>query len=293
MLEIANQYIESLLFVPDPLSKELGIWLLAIGRNIAKPEYDVKQRRHQRYTIHFVMQGQVELSYDQMSVVLGKGDSFCMFPGYSYAYKHVVGETPLKMVWITFNGPVSSTLVSKAGYTEAIPYLRQVMTKQLHEAMQQLFVPATNGFKRQLELQAALFRIFGCLTPSEESAVPANGPDYWIPKSIEYMKTHYMERINVQNVADYIGIHRVYLSKVFTKKVGMTPMRFLEQLKMEKAMELLRTTVYTVSEVALAIGYPDPYTFTHAFSRYYDSPPGKWRSISSDAEPQPSGAALE
>lgn len=286
MLETAMEFNEWVYFVPDAFAKKGGVWLLRVGHNIAKPEYNVLPRAIEWYNIHFIMQGQVELNYDRKQIVLNKGDAFCMFPGILYQYRQIIGEKPLKMLWISFDGIQSRTLLTKAGYKESAPYLKQVMTKELHHALQQLFVPPADGYKRHLELQSSLYRIFGCMTPAEESAIPYNGPAHWVPKSIEYMKTHYMERISVQDVAAYIGVHRAYLSKVFTEKVGMTPIRFLEKLKMEKAMELLRTTTYSINEIALTIGYPDPYTFTHAFSRYYGIPPGKWRKTNAGTKPE-------
>lgn len=277
MLENEKEFHETVYFVPDAFAKTSGVWLLRIGHNLAKPAYKVEPRVIEWYNIHFVMQGKVKLTYDQQEITLNQGDAFCLFPGIRCGYRYRPDEKPLKMMWISFDGNHSRTLLTKAGYKETAPYLKRVMTKELHHALQQLFVPPTDGFKRYLELQSSLYRIFGCMTPTEENDFPSIGPAHWIPKSIEYMKTHYMEHITIQDVSAYICVHRAHLSKVFTEKVGMTPVRFLEKLKMDKAMELLRTSTYTIKEIASTIGYPDPYTFTHAFSRYVGIPPAKWR----------------
>jgi AraC-like DNA-binding protein len=151
------------------------------------------------------------------------------------------------------------------------------MTKELQHVLEQLFIPPTEGFKRHLEQQAALYRIFSRIMPEDEPSAARTGTDYWVERSIEYMNTHYMDGISVQDVADYSSVHRGYLSKIFTQKVGMTPMRYLEKLRMEKARELLQTTAYTINEIGLTLSYPDPYTFTHAFSKYFGVPPGKLR----------------
>lgn len=279
MLEDEKEIQETLYFVPDTFAKTSGLWLLKVGHNLAKPAYRVKSRAIEWYNIHFVMQGKVELTFEKNKIVLSQGDAFCLFPGLRCGYRYIADEKPLKMLWISFDGILSRTLLTKSGYEETAPYLKQVMTKELHHALQQLLIPPIDGFKRYLELQSTLYRIFGIMTPAEESAPTSNGHAYWIPKSIEYMKTHYMERITIQDVSAYLCLHRAYFSKVFTDKVGMTPIRFLEKLKMEKAMELLRSSTFTIKEIASTMGYPDPYTFTHAFSRYYGIPPGKWRRM--------------
>jgi AraC-like DNA-binding protein len=277
MRETAFEFHETVYFVPDAFAKSGGVWLLRVGHNIAKPEYRIEPRNIAWYNIHFIMQGQLHMYYDHKQVLLNKGDAFCMFPGIHYKYGQGNGEKPLKMLWISFEGAQSHTLLTKAGFSESAPYLIQVMTKELHHTLQQMFVPPSEGYRRSLELQSVLYRAFSLMTPDEESAIPANGPAHWIPKSIEYMQTHYMERITVQDVSAYLSVHRAYLSKVFTEKVGMTPMRYLEKLKMDKALELLHITTHSIQDIAVMIGYSDPYTFTHAFSKYYGIPPGKWR----------------
>lgn len=277
MPENEKEIHETVYFVPDAFAKTSGVWLLKVGHNIAKPAYHVEPRVIEWYNIHFVMQGKVELTFDQNVILLNQGDAFCLFPGLKCGYRYRADEKPLKMIWISFDGIQSRSLLTKAGYKEEAPYVRQVMSDELHHALQQLFVPPHDGFKRFLELQFSLYRIFSFMTPAEESVAPSHGPAQWIPKSIDYMKTHYMERITIQDVSAHICVHRAHLSKVFTEKVGMTPARFLEKLRMEKAKELLRTSAYTIKEIASTIGYPDPYTFTHAFSRYCGVPPGKWR----------------
>ncbi|MDF2724752.1 MAG: transcriptional regulator, AraC family [Paenibacillus sp.] len=277
MRETAFEFHETVYFVPDTFVKSGGVWLLRVGHNIAKPEYAIEARKISWYNIHFIMQGQLIMHYDHNQVILNKGDAFCMFPGIYYKYGQVSGDKPLKMLWISFEGAQSHTLLTKAGFSESEPFLRQIMTKELHHTLQQLFVPPSEGYQRSLELQADFYRAFRLMTPDEESAIPSNGPASWVPKSIQYMQTHYMERVTVQDVSDYLSIHRAYLSKVFTEKVGMTPMRYLEKLKMDKALELLHISTHSIQDIAVMIGYSDPYTFTHAFSKYYGIPPGKWR----------------
>lgn len=279
MLETAKEFYETFYYVPDAFAKSGGVWLLRLGRNIAKPSYQIELRAINWYNIHFIVEGCAELGYGEKRLTLGKGDAFCIYPGvtYQYGYSPHPDNKTLRMIWISFDGAQSRTLLNKAGFREEAPYVRQVMTKELQHAIEPLFASPGEGYKRQLEQQTSLYRIFGCLTAAEESDLPHAGPSGWVPRSIEYMKTHYMERITVQDVAAYISIHRAYFSKVFTEQVGMAPMRYLEKLKMEKAAELLDTTAYSIGEISLTIGYPDPYTFTHAFTRYYGMPPGKWR----------------
>ncbi|MDF2650732.1 MAG: AraC family transcriptional regulator [Paenibacillus sp.] len=128
-----------------------------------------------------------------------------------------------------------------------------------------------------MQLQSSLYSIFSNMIMSDEATFIRDGLPLGISESIEYMKAHYTEGITVQDVAAHAALHRAYFSKIFNEHIGIPPKQYLEKLKMEKALELLRLTAYTISEISHSLGYSDPYTFTHAFSRYFGIPPGKWR----------------
>jgi AraC-like DNA-binding protein len=279
MQETKSEFIEAKLFTPDDLIKEGGLWLVRIGQNIAKPNYVSGPRALEHYSIHFIMEGKVELNHGLNRFVLSKGDSFCMFPGVIYRYKYVQSEKPLSMSWISFDGKQSSTLLTRTGFHESAPYLKQVITKELKHTIQNLFMISTEGIKGQLQLQSSLYSIFSQMIFSDKSTIPHDGFSQWVSNSIEYMKAHYTEGITIQDVAANASLHRAYFSKIFTQQIGIPPKQYLEKLKMEKSLELLHLTPYTINEISLTLGYSDPYTFTHAFSRYYGIPPGKWRKV--------------
>lgn len=279
MRELPAESLHVIDFVPDEFTKKGGIWLLRTGENIANPNYHIEKIIHY-YSFHYVLDGKVEFVFNHERIILGKGDMFCLFPNVVYQYQyHALADKPLRLLWLSFDGEQAITLINRAGLMKTSPYLKQVMTKELHHALKQLFVPPAEGFKRQLELHSLLLRIFSCMMPPDEIANPLSDSTEWIHKSIEYMKTHYMDRITVQDVAAYISVHRSYFSKVFTQQVGVTPTRYLIRLKMEKAAELLRSSAFTINEVSLLLGFSDQYAFNRAFHKFHGLPPGKWRKI--------------
>lgn len=277
MKESISEFIETKYFTPDDFAREIGLWLVSVGQNIAKPNYSTKPRALEHCSIHFIMDGKVELDLGLNRIVLSNGDSFCMFPGIVYQYRYVHSDKPLSMRWIAFNGAQSTALLNRTGFQESTPYLRQVLTEELKHAIQNLFMTSTKGVKGQLQLQSSLYSIFSHLISSDESAFIRDGLPPGISESIDYMKAHYTEGITVQDVALHADLHRAYFSKIFNEHIGIPPKQYLEMLRMEKALELLRLTSYTISVIAHSLGYSDPYTFTHAFSRYFGIPPGKWR----------------
>ena len=74
--------------------------------------------------------------------------------------------------------------------------------------------------------------------------------------------------------------------RLFKKETGLTPFKFLEELKMEKAHELLLKGDVLVSEIADALNYNDYETFTRAYKKYYGLSPDDLKSIASSVRLQ-------
>ncbi|TLS51845.1 AraC family transcriptional regulator [Paenibacillus antri] len=276
MQESALEFIETRYFTPDDFARDFGIWPIGVGRNIAKPNYSTKPRALEHCSIHFVIEGKVEVNYGTNRIVLFPGDSFCMFPGVVYQYRYVPSEKPLSMYWISFHGPLSEAMLTRIGFRESTSYLKQVATKELLLTIKNLFHPASDGPKGRLRLQSSLYGIFSHMMPDDSR--PANKPiPQRIAGSLKFMDAHYAEGITVKDAAASATLHRAYFSKIFTEHVGMSPKKYLENLKMAKSLDLLRNTSYTVSVISHSLGYSDPYAFTHAFTRYFGVSPGKWR----------------
>ncbi len=78
----------------------------------------------------------------------------------------------------------------------------------------------------------------------------------------------------LDDMARKIGCSPSYLSRVFSANTGQTITQCLRRLRMEKAAELLKSKEYSVTEVALEIGYNSLSHFSQAFHETYGCCPG-------------------
>ncbi|KIL41432.1 hypothetical protein SD70_07260 [Gordoniibacillus kamchatkensis] len=279
MQEYAYEFAENIYLTPDDFDKDGGVWPIRLGRNIAKPNYHAGPRIIDYYSLHIVRSGAVQLTYGDQCVRLGQGDIFCLFPHVPYSYKIAASDDPLQLAWIAIDGKQVPALLSRSGLHEHTPYLKSVVSKKVESVFHQLFRTVTNReLKHRLNSCSLLYRLLGLLVceSAARSDIDAE-PGDWIGKSISYMNTHYTENINVQDVASHVGIHRSYYSKKFTEYVGMTPVRYLQKLRMDKAMRLLEESSLTITEIGLSLGYSDSPSFTRAFGNYYGVPPTHFR----------------
>jgi AraC-like DNA-binding protein len=239
--------------------------------------------------MHFIREGKVELYYEDREIMLSKGDMFCLFPHHTYTYKISSQGPPLQMIWFAFNGNQAPMVLAPVGLSATTPYLRQIMNTEVELTLLQIMQYMKNrSYRERLALYGLIYQLFGQLLPKQDNEQHLPRTANWVVKSVDFMKTHYAEKLAVKDVADYVGIHRSYFSKTFTETIGVTPIKYLQLLRLEKGSELLLHTALSITEIALTAGYPDLYSFTRAFKAHYGVSPKQYRSstaIRADRKP--------
>lgn len=96
-------------------------------------------------------------------------------------------------------------------------------------------------------------------------------------KSLLYIRDHYTEGISVADVARGIGYSVSYLGYIFKKNCGISANRYISDLQLAKATELLRSTSFSVSDIAERVGFGDANYFSTAFKARYGLSPRQYR----------------
>ena len=113
-------------------------------------------------------------------------------------------------------------------------------------------------------------------------AVP-NGPNdshpgeqVMIERALSYMNQHYNEDISLKVVADVVYLSEDYFGRLFKKNTGSNFSSYLLSLRMQKAIELLKTGRFTVKEVSERVGYKSTNYFIKVFREYTGHTPKKY-----------------
>lgn len=101
-----------------------------------------------------------------------------------------------------------------------------------------------------------------------------------VEKVVKYIDIHYVERINVKELADKFGIDANYFSTIFKKDLGVTFTTYLAMQRLNKACQMLLETSINVQEIAESIGYSDIQYFYRVFKKEYGITPMEYRKSS-------------
>jgi AraC-like DNA-binding protein len=95
----------------------------------------------------------------------------------------------------------------------------------------------------------------------------------------EYVDAHLDSRLDVQALAQMIGMSASHFSRSFHKAVGVSPHMYVLQCRVMRAQELLATTQLPLAEIALTSGFSDQSHFSRRFHELIGVPPRKFRSL--------------
>lgn len=99
-----------------------------------------------------------------------------------------------------------------------------------------------------------------------------------IDSIIEYMNMNYEKKLTVSTLAEMAGYSVSRFLHLFSETIGKPPMRYLRDIRLANACELLDTSEYPVSKIADLCGFNDPLYFSRVFADKYGLSPSVYRN---------------
>lgn len=97
-----------------------------------------------------------------------------------------------------------------------------------------------------------------------------------VEKARQYVYEHVEGHISLQEVANEVNISAGYLSTLFKKQYNQSFIGFINQVKVERACQLIRERKYLISEISYRLGFENAYYFAKVFRRYTGMSPSEW-----------------
>lgn len=126
----------------------------------------------------------------------------------------------------------------------------------------------------------ALLSILISAANQRRKAAPDLAPptDLRFTRVIDYIDAHLADDISLTDLADVACLSPFHFTRAFKARHGMSPVRFVQRRRVERAMRLLSVPAARLVEVAHRCGFSDQAHFTTAFRRATGLAPGAWRS---------------
>lgn len=256
-------------------SADLGMYYCGRRLGTRNHVYGPEIRSH--FLIVLVEKGSATLFRDEGNLSFGAQDMLVMFPGERIHYR---AHSDWTIRWVGVDGRCIAPVLASLGITKSAPVFRP----REHRAMSALIDELCDSgydssLATQCRFQALLYRLFAALL-SDAAREPISDP---IRAALDIIKYNYNNDLNVKALADSLFLDSAYFSRLFKKRVGLSPKQYILQMRLDKAKDLLASTNYSVKEIAATVGYSDPLYFSRLFCASESMTPSRWRGERSSA----------
>lgn len=107
-----------------------------------------------------------------------------------------------------------------------------------------------------------------------------------VSRAIDYVSDHFAEPIRVKDIARYVHISETHLRRVFTNCMKMSPLDYVNLVRIQMACEYLNKTDESVAVIAAKCGFTTNSTFNRNFRQIMGVTPVQWRKRPENYEQQ-------
>lgn len=224
------------------------------------------------YQLIYIYKGSGHFYLDNKWTTLIAGSIILFRPSVPQFYSYYANENP-EIYWIHFTGNNCESILKdysivngNIGENTAIKHIFQdiiteLQLKKLHyeDVTAELFCILLSKIHRSYH---------ATLHPAED--------DFSIDRLIIELNTKYMNDWSVSTMADFCKFSESYFSHTFKCRMNISPMQYLNSLRIEKAKEFLTSNSLSVGAIAKLVGYDDPLYFSRVFKKNTGIAPHKY-----------------
>ena len=145
----------------------------------------------------------------------------------------------------------------------------------------------------QEEAEGLMLAFLAEIARQNDSESDKNGK-YWgevksdelIFRILDYISEHYSEDLKVSDIAEWTHISETHFRRIFTSYMNMSPLDYINQVRIRAACEYLKKTDESVAMIAAKCGFPVSSTFNRNFRHIMGVSPAEWRRRPENYEQQ-------
>lgn len=234
------------------------------------------------YHVHFILNGCGTLWYHNKIYHLKRGDIFVIPPRTEYTYQ-ADKTNPWYYAWVGFNGTKARQYLNQSGIdSDHIVRLAYIEPEQFTNLIYQILSASQLTVANELNRLGYLYDIMALLIETNKSDLTNKNYDYsseiHVDQALKFIEYNYQRNININDVVEYLGVNRSYFSCIFKQKMLLSPIRYLQNFRIQKAQSLLKESSMNLQEIAVNVGYKDAFTFSKMYKKVSGISPSVYRN---------------
>ena len=222
-----------------------------------------------------VKEGSILLHTSKGSLRLETGDAVWIPP--NLAFQGSI-ETDIGIIWVTHFQPPKESFrkfvkASEAGLGLFRGGSRSDLASCLMERIGSLYRGESTWAALASEYMTALLSEL-----CRNTELCRNEKERWLHDLESWVRKHLSDGVCVLDMAQHADLSESHFRKIFRLHRGVSAGKFLHDLRLEKAKQLLHQSALSLKEISSEIGYSDSVAFHRAFATCYEMTPTQYRS---------------
>lgn len=230
----------------------------------------VREKGRYDYHLLLVNSGELEVSCADKCKILKKGNFVVYKPEEKQYYKSI-SET--SSFWIHFGGTAVDEILSSYSLDNGIYLTEYNMTvfSTYSNLIRQYNQPNLRNYTNGT-LLILLAYISNMVKETHCKKIPEA-----ISEIITYINMNYNKQHTIEELSQRVGYSKSRFLHLFKEITNMTPLTYLNDIRLRNACEMLMGTSHSIGEVARSCGFEDQLYFSRVFKKKYNISPGEYR----------------
>lgn len=230
----------------------------------------VREKGRYDYHLLLVNSGELEVECADKCTILKRGNFVIYKPGQKQCYK-AISET--SYLWMHFGGTSADEILSSYSLDNGLYLTEYNMTvfSAYSYLIQQYNQPNLRNYTNGT-LLILLAHIANMVKDAHTKKIPEA-----ISEIITYINMNYNKQHTIEELSQKVGYSKSRFSHLFKEITSMTPLTYLNDIRLRNACEMLMGTTYPIGEIALCCGFEDQLYFCRVFKKKYNISPSEYR----------------
>ena len=233
-----------------------------------------------RHYICIILEGKCLLNVDTFSYHLKNGDGFFVRAHCPFEYHNLTGNC--RVQWLTFDGYATMPLFSRLGLENFMIYHKLNCDELSYDLSRMYYIAVNNDLTSKLNNSALTYKfLIDIYTQSEQGIISSE--DSFTNNAFLFAKRYidqfYMKELTQPEIANAAGITPQHLCRLFKKNMHTTPIRYLNEIRINEAKRLLSKTSLSIVRIGGKVGYATPHYFSSMFRKITGQTPSQYREI--------------
>ncbi|MGG5317106.1 helix-turn-helix domain-containing protein [Enterococcus sp. AZ072] len=235
---------------------------------------------HDYYVIGLIEAGDRRLVVNQQEYMIGPGDLLTFNPYDRHSCEEISAGCLTYRCFNIKKGKMSH-IMQEIGAVEELPHFLQPVQKQPSTVddftrVHQLVMAEQEEGEKELLFYLLMEEFLQNFTSMEQTEPLFAKQE--VERVCDYLEQHYGEKITLDQLSEIAHLNKHSLVRNFTRYKGITPYRYLETLRIDKAKKLLEQGK-SLLEAAQQTGFYDQSHFANYFNRLIGLTPSQYQSV--------------